>query len=262
MAVGRLAILANDEGVRAVIVNSTEVQNNFGRYLMLAAKEDIIITRNGLVIARLSAIEDAGAERGVGAVVTGEEAARYPYGGRKATFEEFRELTRGNEDRYEYIDGEVYALDSPKTAHQVALVELLVVFHSWLQGRECKPMVAPYDITLSRDAGDPNVVQPDVMVICDLEEKLGEDDCYKGVPVLVVEILSEWTRNKDLVKKLDLYMSCGVGEYWIVNPLNGEVAVYLFEDRNISKSITYRKGDCAQSYTFDGLSVELGRIFA
>lgn len=40
------------------IINSTELQNNFGKYLMLSAAEDIIITRNGTEIARLSAIRD------------------------------------------------------------------------------------------------------------------------------------------------------------------------------------------------------------
>jgi len=36
-----------------MIVNSTEVQNNFGKYLELAADQEIIITRNGTAVARL-----------------------------------------------------------------------------------------------------------------------------------------------------------------------------------------------------------------
>jgi Uma2 family endonuclease len=42
------------------------------------------------------------------------------------------------------------------------------------------------------------------MIICDLEEKLDEKDYYKGIPSLVVEILSDSTRSKDMIKKLDL----------------------------------------------------------
>ena len=172
-----------------------------------------------------------------------------------------QELTGDTEDRYEYIDGEIYYLASPKTAHQFALTELFGLFYNWFQGKECRPMVAPYDITLKRHAEDVNVVQPDLMVICDLEEKLGEDDYYKGVPALAVEILSEGTRSKDLVKKLDLYMSCGVREYWIVNPLNGEVTVHLFKDKDIVNTFTYRKPGCAESFHFEGLSADLARIF-
>ena len=40
-----------------MIINSTELQNNFGKYLILAATEDIMITRNGTPIAILSAIK-------------------------------------------------------------------------------------------------------------------------------------------------------------------------------------------------------------
>jgi Uma2 family endonuclease len=99
------------------------------------------------------------------------------------------------------------------------------------------------------------------MVICDLEEELDENDYYQGVPALVVEILSETTRSKDLIKKLDLYMSCDVGEYWLVNPVHKEITVYLFESKNISSNFTYRKSERAQSYIFEGLSAELDRIF-
>ena len=114
-----------------MIVSSTEVQNNFGKYLMLAAKEDVIITRNGMVIAKLTAVEDdaAGEEK------VSENLTKYGwYGGRKATYEEFLELTRHSEDRYEYIDGEIYYLASPKP-YQVVLTELLVIFITGSRGK-------------------------------------------------------------------------------------------------------------------------------
>ena len=244
-----------------MIVSSTELQNNFGKYLMLAAQEDITITRNGMAIARLSALRDDVSEvdRLPGTIL--EKAETYGYGGRKASYEEFLELTRDTEDRYEYIDGEIYLMASPKTAHQLVLTELFVIFYNWFQGKECTPFVAPYDITLRKHPENINIAQPDIMVICDLEEKLGEDDYYKGVPALVVEILSESTRSKDLIKKLDLYMSCDVGEYWIVNPINKEVTVYFFADKNIINHTTYRKSEAAKSCLFPDLVAELHRIF-
>ena len=36
-----------------MIVNSTEIQNNFGKYLDLAVGQEIIITKNGMPVARL-----------------------------------------------------------------------------------------------------------------------------------------------------------------------------------------------------------------
>lgn len=262
----KLANLANKnrkEGL-LLIINSTELQNNFGKYLVLAAQEDITITRNGNPIAKLTAMNPSKAEarhHTTQPEKVMEKAEDYNFTRRKATFEEFLELTKESEERYEYIDGEIYLLASPKTTHQIALTELFGIFYNWFQGKPCTPLVAPYDIELKRSSENINIVQPDIMVICDLEEHLNEHDYYKGVPTLVVEILSKSTRSKDLIKKLDLYMSCDVQEYWIVNPFNKEVTVYLFEDNNIHSYVTYRKTEIAQSYVFTGLSAGLDRIF-
>ena len=40
-----------------MIVSSTKVQNNFGKYLELAAGQEIVITKNGTAVARLIGIE-------------------------------------------------------------------------------------------------------------------------------------------------------------------------------------------------------------
>lgn len=242
-----------------MIINSTELQNNFGKYLMLAAKEDIIITRNGTKIAKLTAVKETPSVAQPDKVY--EKASEYSFDGKKATYEEFLVLQQESDERYEYIDGEIYLLASPRTAHQIAITELFGIFYNFFQGTNCTPMVAPYDIELRRTPENINIVQPDIMIICDLEEKLNEDDYYKGVPSLVVEVLSKSTKRKDLIKKLDLYMSCGVNEYWIVNPDNKEVTVYLFEDNNISNNTTYKNNEAAQSFIFNGLSAEISRIF-
>ena len=244
-----------------MIVTSTEVQNNFGKYLLLAAQEEIIITRNGTGIARLTGIKERSPVGVEGEEGVAEKAAAYGSDGRKISYGEFLELTRNTEERYEYIDGEIYLLASPKTAHQIVLTELFGIFYNWFAGKKSTPLVAPYDITLKRTPEHINVVQPDLMVICDLEEKLDADDHYQGVPTLLVEIISESTQRKDLITKLDLYLSCGVKEYWIVNPLNKEVTVYLFADQDIKQIATYRKPELARSFTFEGLTVELDRVF-
>ena len=40
-----------------MIVNSTDVQNNFGKYLEIASGQEIVITKNGLPVARLIGME-------------------------------------------------------------------------------------------------------------------------------------------------------------------------------------------------------------
>jgi len=255
-----LATLTNTGGANKMKVNSTELQNNFGKYLMLAAQEEIIITRNGTEIAKLTSLGNHLQDHGGTINQVHENAPLYGYG-KKATYEEFLQLWQESDERYEYIDGEIYLLASPRTAHQYAVTQLITAFSNIFQGTSCIPMVAPYDIELRRTPEQINIVQPDIMVICDLEENLDANDYYKGVPTLIVEVLSKGTRRKDLIKKLDLYMSCGVKEYWIVNPDNKEVTVYLFEEQNIQEFTTFKQNEIAQSYLFEKLKIDVQRIF-
>lgn len=246
-----------------MIVNSTDLKNNLGKYLRDCIKEEIIITGNGRKIARLNSYtkdaENKTKIEYVDWISEGREA--FKYGPKKVSYEEFLKLTEGSEERYEYIDGEVYLLTSPKTVHQKVLGELYILFYNWFKSEKCIPMLAPYDITLKRSPDNINVVEPDLVVICDMEENLNEKDYYMGVPSLVLEILSESTRRIDVIKKLDLYMSTGVKEYWLVNPANSEVAVYLFENNDIARNETYKKDEEASSYIFKGLRIGLKNIF-
>jgi prevent-host-death family protein len=265
-----------------VIVNSTDLKNKLGKYLRDCAKGEIIITSSGRKIAKLLAYEedsnfkespecvatrkdktDTGhiAKPCVEAGVISEEAKAYDYYPKKISYEEFLELAGHSEKRYEYIDGEVYLLASPKTIHQKILGELHILFHNWFKGKKCIPIFAPYDITLKRNPGNINIVQPDLVIICDLEENLDHKDYYIGVPALAIEIISESTRSKDSIKKLDLYMSTGVKEYWVINPFNTEITIYRFENNDIVKNETYKKNETAASYYFEGFAVPVNDIF-
>lgn len=238
-------------------VSTTEVKNNLGKYIRLAAKEDIIITRNGKGVAKLILLPEEDMDNS-GELFVRESTPAYSCYPQKVSYEEFLQIRANSEERFEYIDGEIYLMASPKITHQKILFEMSGIFYNWFIGKKCTPMFAPFDIELKRNTKNMNMVQPDLMVICDLEEKRGEDDYYKGVPVLVVEIISDSSKSKDYVKKMDLYMSCGVIEYWIVDPGNNEIHVYFFKDGDIAKSRTFNLSDCIRSFYFEGLEVKLG----
>ncbi len=110
-------------------------------------------------------------------------------------------------------------------------------------------------------AEDPNVVQPDVMVICD-EEKISEDNKYEGVPALIVEVLSPSTKGKDMAVKLHLYMKSGVLEYWIVDLAQKNITQYSFsQERDIINMHTFTGEDTINSAVFEGLKIPLEDIF-
>ncbi|MCL6613727.1 MAG: type II toxin-antitoxin system Phd/YefM family antitoxin [Firmicutes bacterium] len=237
-------------------VTSTEIQNNFGTYLKLAQIEEVFITRNGKRIAVLRHWEEPPAE----APLAAEAKANYRPERSGLTVEEFRKLAEAGEARYEYIDGEIYLLASPSWEHQRIILEIAHYIQEWSRGKKCKPVTAPFDVTLMKDEKE-NIVQPDIIVVCD-PEKIDEHGRYTGVPSLVVEVLSETTRNKDMLKKLDLYMAGGVGEYWIVNPENREIYIYSFAAGEIRNYRVFKGAETAASEVLEGLAVPLEQVFS
>lgn len=246
-----------------MIVTATELKNNLGKYLRITESEDVIIKSNDKIIAKLIKYELPEIAHKSSQLVN-ESAEAYIFRPIKVSYEEFLEISENSEERYEYIDGEIYLMASPKTAHQHILGELYYVFAGWFRGKSCRPMLPPYDITLRRfekGMNDINIVQPDLMVICDLDEKINEKGYYTGIPVLLVEILSESTQGKDSIKKLDLYMSAGVLEYWLINPWKKTITIFSFEKNDLKDSIIYKCDETARSLIFVGLEIKLDNIF-
>ena len=235
-------------------VPSTEVQNNFGQYLKIAAQqEDVIVTRKGKEMVRISCYDKENA--------VAEANAAYDTGDKKwTTYEEFLELTENSDLRYELIDGEVFILHSPNYYHQVVVSEIYGTFYNWFKGKKCRPLTAPFDVTLLKGKENINVVQPDIIVMCDTEN-IDEKGRYKGVPTLVVEVLSESTKRNDMLKKLDLYMQTDVKEYWIVDPMKKEMYVYSFNQKDIQDYKVYLHHHTMQSDVFEGLEIKLEEIF-
>lgn len=235
-------------------IPSTEVQNDFEKYLKFSQLEDVVITKNGRKIAVIKACS----EDEHGDAVLAERAEAYA-GNPKMTYEEFLQFSEGSENRYEFIGGEVYLMASPSYAHQSAIEEILSFMHQWFKGRKCRPLPAPFDVTLTK-FDRKNVVEPDIVVICDTEN-IDEKGRYFGTPPLLVEVLSDSTRNKDLLKKYDLYAKSGVREYWIVNPRKKEVFVYEFEDRGIKDMTAFKGNETLYSGIFQGMEISLEQIF-
>ena len=86
------------------------------------------------------------------------------------------------------------------------------------------------------------------------------------IPFLILlypnmEVLSDSTRSRDLVKKLDLYMESGIKEYWVVNTSSAEIYIYVFINNIIEKILSFKGDDIAESTVFPGLGVALKQVF-
>ncbi|WP_375419063.1 Uma2 family endonuclease [uncultured Hymenobacter sp.] len=136
-------------------------------------------------------------------------------------FEELVELWRGKVMR---------RMSAPADPHQVAVGNLHLAFGNHLRRQRRQVRVAPYDVRLPQpgrttDETIYTVVQPDICVICD-PTKIEHRGCL-GAPDLIIEVTSSRTAARDWKGKFDLYEEAGVGEYWIVQPLEQDIAVFV-----------------------------------
>lgn len=241
------------------IITATEFKTNLGQYLDYAAENnEVIITKNGKKFARLtpyiSQIERYFILKG--------RATDYQYGGKKVSYEEFMEIYEKSELRMEYINGEIVLLASPSTFHQDISGNLHVHLRTYLKGKKCKAFYAPFDVHFyKKDLDTPDVMQPDLLIACDLGEAVNEKGRYMGTPTLCIEILSNSTRSKDMIDKLNTFMLSGVEEFWIVDPGKRSVLVYSFKDFQINEYSVYQPGDTLRSYFFEDLTIAVNDIF-
>lgn len=122
----------------------------------------------------------------------------------------------------ELINGEVVAMSPrPKFNHNRVAFRIAHLFENYLRGKRCTVIADGTDLYLT----EKDRFVPDMMVVCD-RDKILEDGVH-GAPDLVVEVLSHSTANRDRGYKKNLYAKHGVKEYWIVNPTDRSVEVYL-----------------------------------
>ena len=140
-----------------------------------------------------------------------------------------------DDERWELIDGEAYAMTAPSRQHQKLLVELSRQISTYFLDKPCESYVAPFDVRLPHaDEADEQidtVVQPDIVVICD-ENKLDDKGC-RGAPDWVIEILSPSTAVRDMNTKRQLYEKHGVKEYWLIHPVDQWVMIYVLNAQGI-----------------------------
>lgn len=146
------------------------------------------------------------------------------------TIEDIYALPDGQ--RAELIDGKMYMMAPPNTAHQRISYALARKVSDYIDKRNgnCEVFLAPFAVFLNQD--DRNYVEPDISVICD-KTKLDELGC-NGAPDWVVEITSPSNPQNDYGVKLFKYRMAGVREYWVVNPQKKSVMVYDFENEKAS----------------------------
>jgi len=165
-------------------------------------------------------------------------------------------LTWPDGERWEIIAGEAYNMTpAPGIKHQNVVVNFSSCLKQQLSGKQCRTFVAPTDVVLSEH----DVVQPDVLVVCD--EKKITDANIQGAPDLVVEVLSPSTALKDKREKKSLYERSGVREYVIIDPIMLYLESFVFKGKKYGESEIFGPQEVLPLKSLEGIAVSLWEVF-
>lgn len=173
-------------------------------------------------------------------------------------------MTWDEQEHIELIEGAPVMMSPPSRAHQEISGELFRQIANYLEGKKCRVYAAPFAVRLFEKPNDDassvdTVVEPDLSVVCD-RDKLDAKGC-KGAPDLVIEILSPSSVRNDRLTKFNLYQRAGVREYWIVNPSEKSVQVFILEGGHYTAAALGSESDVLKVNVLDGCYIDLSRVF-
>jgi Uma2 family endonuclease len=150
---------------------------------------------------------------------------------RKYTLEEYIELLKSSDERYEYFDGEIVAMGGGKIAHGSIASNMIYSLRNKLTERPCQ--VFGGDVALQVPRAWPFRF-PDVSVVCGepvIKELQGIE--MLANPILIVKILSPSTGAYDLGEKFTAYQSIETfREYALISQERPHVIQYVYQAKN------------------------------
>jgi Uma2 family endonuclease len=140
------------------------------------------------------------------------------------SLEEYHEIERNSDIKYEYSDGHIYDMSGGTYAHSRIAINMTNKLDAHLQSKICKVVNSDMKVL---PLGDENpTYYPDVTVTCNPDD-YGDDSTAIRSPRLIIEVLSPSTATKDRGEKLRAYQLCAsVEEYVMISTRRQEVEVY------------------------------------
>jgi Uma2 family endonuclease len=121
-----------------------------------------------------------------------------------ADAEAFLDWEETQQERYEYVDGVVYAMVGARVVHGVVLGNAYFQLRQHLHGAPCRVHLDGVKLRVNAK-GD--FLYPDLMVTCDPRDHPTKESRYISHPWLVAEVLSDSTAAYDRGRKFELYRS-------------------------------------------------------
>ena len=126
------------------------------------------------------------------------------------TIENYLNIDRSEDERYEYLDGEIYLMAGESDAHGDISTNLIGILYNNLKGTNCRARAKDTKVRSGSLPQKPRSTKgmfsyPDVVVICGEPQYLDEHRDVILNPSVIFEVLSESTEQFDRGEKFLRY---------------------------------------------------------
>lgn len=179
--------------------------------------------------------------------------------GMRMSLNEFLALDE-TDGKWELDDGVLYIMATGTPDHQFLIIQFSRRFDDYLDGFEEPPAQFYHEMTtvLSRELQ--RAPEPDIVIILNERREIVGRTRVEAPPDIVIEILST-DRNRDLVRKRQIYAEAGVREYWPIDPLNDTVTQLELQGGEYVERAVLGSYDTLTTPLLPGLAIPLADVF-
>jgi Uma2 family endonuclease len=146
---------------------------------------------------------------------------------RRMTSQEYLEWEEQQPCKYEYVNGEVFAMTGGTLPHNSIALNLASALKNHLRGKGCKVFMADAKVAISEKGP---FHYPDVMVTCDERDRTARKIVRS--PCLIAEVLSPGTEGFDRGKKFTHYRRLkSLKEYVLIDAEQMSVECYRLNEQ-------------------------------
>lgn len=162
------------------------------------------------------------------------------------TAEEYLAWEEQQEDKYEYVDGEIIAMTGGTLPHNDIALNFYSLLRPHLKKRGCRVNVADAKV---QGKANRRYFYPDLVISCHPEDQKAKK--WIQFPTIIIEVLSPSTANYDKSQKLKWYRQIpSLQEYILVD--SQRISVEMFQ-RQAGKMWGYSDYDADESFVIPSI---------
>jgi Uma2 family endonuclease len=184
----------------------------------------------------------------------------------RLTFAEYLNYTDGSDRRYELVNGELIPMSLGTGQHGAIIKSIERSLETEIASQKLDWVVLPGLVGIRSPRGGKwdTCRIPDLVVIPaeqwrTLATREAVIEFTEAPPILVVEVVSESTKNTDYRAKRSEYSILDIAEYWIIDPLLNKLTVFRLDD-GWYEPAEFEGDDLIQSSIFPTLQLSLDRV--